>query len=254
MRLLTETERRERDLCSAVTGIVGALADVDPGRAERLAQSIADIGQRNSALSTLAITLAATDPDRAERIAQSVTDEGKRDSALSKIAVALADTDPDRAERLGRSLAGHASVGRIVEALVPVHSDHAERVVQAIPKEKHGDYRLQEDVIAVLAERSADQAESLAKGLVYVTDRAAALRRLAVMHAQTDPDRAKRLAMSIPDPAEVAVALVAVARALADSAPDLAGALVNDAESAVQSIAYDSTRISALARLAEALR
>ena len=88
------------------------LGDVD--LAKRHARSIADEGERASALAGIAKVLAASNPDLAERLARSIADERRKATALIGVAKALAASDPDRAagliadaERAARSIASY---------------------------------------------------------------------------------------------------------------------------------------------------
>jgi hypothetical protein len=82
---------------AALTQVAIAVAAADPGRAERITQSIALSGgsrRRGEALAAVATALAVTDPDRAERLAYAVTDKVGLPQALAGIAAALATARP----------------------------------------------------------------------------------------------------------------------------------------------------------------
>jgi hypothetical protein len=75
------------------------MAATDPGRAERIANSITTDSAKASALCDVARAVAATDPDHAarlftdaERIANSISSEPAKASALRSVANKLAAT------------------------------------------------------------------------------------------------------------------------------------------------------------------
>jgi len=105
-RVIADAERTAQSITDedakpfALAAVAEALAGTDPGRAERIAQSITNA----SALANLAKVLAATDPARAERVARSETHEYSKAESLRDLAEVLAGTDPGRAERIARSI------------------------------------------------------------------------------------------------------------------------------------------------------
>jgi hypothetical protein len=214
----------------ALVRVAEALAATDPGRsarvvtrAERIAASIVDRGQRAAALSYVAEAVAVTDPDRAEHIAGSITDKDWREVALVHVAGTLAVTDPDRAERIAGSITDKdwraSALTRVAEALAATDRERAARLIADVEHVAH----------SILDEDS--------NGL--------ALAEAANALAATDPDRAERIAASITDDKWRATALADVAQALAPTDPDRA-------EHIAQSITDAGKKVSALVRIAEA--
>ena len=193
-RLFDEAEHAARSADSRwrdgeIAGVVAAMAAIDADRAERLAQSIPE-AYRASALAYVVRALAPVDPGRAERVARSITNDCYRDNALAGVALALAPTDLGRAVRLANSISGRS------------------------------------------------------------TDALAALTRVLT---SSDPDGALRLAWSITDQRSRISILASIAVALEVTDPDRAARLVDDAERLAGSITNDGERAMALLDLARVL-
>ncbi|HEX5494485.1 MAG TPA: hypothetical protein VFX70_07945, partial [Mycobacteriales bacterium] len=102
--------------------VAGAVARIDPGRAERIARSVTDSPSQAQALADVAAAVAGTDPDRAEWLARSISDPHWRARAFSGVAGAVVRADPDRARRLAADV---LSTGNWLEVLgVVARLDH----------------------------------------------------------------------------------------------------------------------------------
>ncbi len=178
--------------------------------AERFAQSIAYGAFKARALAAIATAVAGIDPDRAarltadaERAAQSITDSYQKGTVPAEIVKALAAIDPDHAERNAQSITNPypkaEALAAIAAAVAATDPDRAARLTA----DAEG-----------AARRYPDD---------YTKIKASVLARVAGAVAATDPDRAARLtadaeriAQSNTDADEKAMALIHVAKAVAD--------------------------------------
>src|SRR5262249_30982499 len=123
----------------ALAGVAGALAGVDPDRAELIARSITSPLWREWALGDLARALAGVDPDRAALCTHTLTDPVQRSWALARLAGVLADSDLDHARQvLGLLLASPRGVdhlGAVVAVDVAAAAQIADHLLSSWTKE-----------------------------------------------------------------------------------------------------------------------
>ena len=164
---------------TALADLVGAVAGVDPDRAEALALSVTNPAVRAAAVTSLLKAIVATDPDRARAVAQRADTETLTRSITDPEELAvLAD--------LARMLAG-IDAGR-ARTLV----DRAETLARLVADREDQAYvlaGLMESVAAV----DPNRAEALAQSITSPIVKAFALVMLAEALAGTDPGRARAL-------------------------------------------------------------
>lgn len=167
------------------SSFVRGLAKGDVDRAERVALAMPDLRRREIALGTVALWMADSQPERAERLARSLTNTRERDRALDSVAVVGAEADPERAERIARSHpAGWKIMTEVAEYMASASPDRAGELLQ--------------------------DAERAVAGLSS-PDRDVARAHIAVVTAPLDPDRARKVALSVADPATCAETLTTIA-------------------------------------------
>ncbi|WP_019929562.1 hypothetical protein [Nocardia sp. BMG111209] len=229
---------------AALATVAEIIANIDPGRAARLAtavealaRTLPDSGQQADALAGAARVLAGADPERAEALARDNPYEEQRAEALAAVAEKVAATDPDRAGRLAddaETLARDivdagphaAALVELAEAMARIDPDLAETLARTIP-----DLEQQAGALAEIAEAVADidpdRAETLARTIVGPWQ-TYALAGVAEAIAGADPDRAEMLAREFTDPAMRGRVLAALAEAVAGIDPDRAGRLIGE--------------------------
>jgi uncharacterized protein YmfQ (DUF2313 family) len=208
----------------ALMGIAGAMAEVNPAAAERLASTITDPFLRPRALLEIAKVIRTRDPAKAgelladaERLART-TRHPDQDRALEIIAVAtaaaMAKADPAGAERLARTITNPrlqaealAEITKAIRAADPVG---AERLARTISDPRH-----EADALLGIAE------------LVRARDPARAGELLA---------DAERLARTINGPRHEADALLGIAKVIRARDPARAEELLADTERLARSI------------------
>ena len=236
-QLIAEAERIAYSAAEYVrdfplAALAGALAVIDPDRAEDITRSITNDFSRAHALTDIAKTLADTDPDRAERIARSITEDFSKTQALSDIAKTLADTDPARAERIARSITDQSSMATaltwIARTLAPTDPDRAARLIADAERiavastDEATRVNVLADVAEALAASDPDRAERVARSIPDRWVKASVLPLVARTLAGTDAGRAERIVRSWTDETEKAWALANIATTLATTDPDRA--------------------------------
>ena len=268
-QLIAEAERIAYSAAEYVrdfplAALAGALAVIDPDRAEDITRSITNDFSRAHALTDIAKTLADTDPDRAERIARSIPDQSSMATALTWIARTLAPTDPDRAarliadaERIALASTDEATrvnvLADVAEALAASDPDRAERVARSIP-DRWVKASVLPLVARTLAGTDAGRAERIVRSWTDETEKAWALANIATTLATTDPDRAERIARAITDKFSKAWALANIATTVGATDPERAAWLIADAERLAYSAEKVVRRLRGLSRKPEALR
>ena len=201
--------------------IVRAMAEADPGRAERIACMITAQDSRDETLGELAETVAVSDHDSAARIIGMITDPAEQGSAWSSIVWDVAGQDPDLALQVADAI-----------------TDTRERAVAL------------DFAIIRIAERDRDRARQLitdaedaARSIPDYRERERALERLASGAARADAATGQRIASGLADPAQRDSALSTVAQIAALS--DL-----SQAEQIAETIAQPYTRLKTITGIA----
>jgi hypothetical protein len=254
----------ESSKVAALVRLIAVAGATDPDRAVRLSadaeqitQSVADKNPRASSLTQFART-AAGDPDRTARVTYHATWKAQ---ALADIAVALAAADPDNAARLG------TAAGSVAESITDKHSKVSALTAVTVA--------LTTAAVALAdADRAAElcvEAERVAQSITDPSARARALAVIAEIAAASEPGRAVRLCkeaervagsvivkrlsptwVTVPKVqalTAIVTALIAVA-AVVDA--DHSTEISEDAERVAASITKKSSRVRALALVAEA--
>jgi phage gpG-like protein len=227
----------QRRQAEALIGVANRVAAENPRRAtrlfadaERIAQSIINSSEEYQAMELLgeiAAGVAANDPDRAERIAQSITEEYCEAGALIGVANRVAAEDPGRAirlfadaERIAQSITDYAEeygahlLCEIAAEMAALDPSRAERIAQSITEEYYEAGALIGVANRVAAEdpgratRLFADAERVAQSITLMPER---LGDIAAGVAALDPSRAERIAQSISDEMDRAIALTRVA-------------------------------------------
>ncbi|WP_326618817.1 helix-turn-helix domain-containing protein [Streptomyces decoyicus] len=194
--------------------------------AERQARTIENPGARSRILATIAGELIGDDPirsahmfDEAEGIARSIEKLDDKERALADIAPALARASPDRAEFIARTDTRRNSklLADVAVSLASTEPRRAERIACTIPDERD--------------------------------ERVNALARLAKLRVNVDPEDAMRITQALPDGTIKFWALMELAHV--DPRGD--SAALYQAENIAWSIADESQKAEALARVARQL-
>jgi len=235
-RLIDQAEYDARAVgqapAEALTGVVTAVAALDPSRAERIANTPDGTETKACVLAALAKAVATSDPDRAERIANTITSKYQRYRALSAVAAAVAATNPDRAERIAKSITDKdfrwPALSAVAAAVAASDPDRAEHIANTIT-DKYLRLKALSAVAAAVAATNPDRAEYIANTIATNDYRWPALSAVAAAVAATDPDRAERIAYEMANKhnrrsstATLSRALSAVAAAVAATDPDRA--------------------------------
>jgi hypothetical protein len=202
-RIIAEAERiaYENPNDMVISEIVGALAVVDPDRAERTVHFISGPTWKARALAYLALGLAATNPDRAERLAEAIINESVQSWTLAGIAEALVTVDPRRAERIVRSISDEEARARALAGLAAVVASidpesavwiiaDAEGMAEHLGKRKKG---VLVDIAIALATIDPNRAECMARSMDSDDSQVAALSGIAGILASKDAESANRL-------------------------------------------------------------
>ncbi|MEV6160746.1 caspase family protein [Streptomyces sp. NPDC052052] len=200
-RLIDQAEQAastvSRTTEEALAAVVTALADLDPDRAEHIANTAADMVETGSALHALSKAVAASDPGRAEQIANSITSKYHRWRALSAVAAAVAAEDPDRAERIANSVTDKytrfAALGNVAVAVAARYPERAEHIANTIT-DKYTRWRALGAVAVAVAAEDPDRAERIANTITDENLRWSALSAVAVAVAARYPERAEHIA------------------------------------------------------------
>ena len=176
--------------------------------------SISDASRRAEVLASLVESVAGVDSARAEELAASVTDPVEQTAALAALLKVLAGTDPDRA-RLAASRA-EALASSLTE---PIHLAVLADLARTVARIDTGQARA-----------LFDRVETLVGAIADPEDRARVLAWLTPAVATVDQNRAEDMAGSITSPVMKAVALATLAEELAGTDPKRARALVIQAD------------------------
>ena len=250
------SSKDSREQQRILTDIANHVVAIDPDRAEDVARSISDPVSRSHALAQLAAKIARTNLERAQVIAESIEHPGLKANAFLELVEVATSTDRDTvmrlanlAEPIGRAsakpseqaniLIGVAAAlatfdpsrsGQLMRTALPV----AESIID--PQEKA--WALEKAAVAE-AVIDSDWAETIARSVSTktplffawsdpeVSHQSLALGSLARVLALADPDRAERIARSIPDLASQTEVLVDIAERLATvGRTDLANGII----------------------------
>ncbi|MEV0433296.1 hypothetical protein [Nocardia sp. NPDC050413] len=228
----------------ALVGVVRAAADADPDRAEAIAGRILDLEWQASALTSIAWAIAETRSAhaaeltvRARALAGATIDQEQHAETISLVAAAISRFWPERAETLARTvldpkLRADALIHLVRSAgTEPAHDarlvESASELVAAMPDDERRRAMLTH-LIPAIARIDPDRAVGLALRSFDDDWRPGAVTALAVTIANRDPERAETVVASLPPTAQPS-ALVRVAGALADTHPEDAVRLVDDA-------------------------
>ena len=267
-----ELKRRRKNFLPSVSGssgealvrVVSALAESDPDLAENIAGKMTVPSSKAWALKGIAQALAGADPDRAERVAESIAVATARTWALAGIARTLARTDPqravrltDEAERTALKIQDWASravaIDKVRLAVAGTDPERAEHITEEISNSTHHQkHKNISEIAQEMAESDPDRAERIAGGITHEPDRSKALAGVARAVARVDPGRAERIAVDLSDVPDRAKALARVARALVDTDPERALRVFAEAERAGLRINSASEKALVLAEVARA--
>ncbi|MEU4850053.1 helix-turn-helix transcriptional regulator [Streptomyces gilvosporeus] len=193
--------------------------------AERQARTIENPRARSKILATIAGELIGDDPirsahmfDEAEGIARSIEERDDKERTLADIAPALARASPDRAEFIARTAA-------------------------------RWDQKVLADVAVSIAATEPRRAERIAGTIPKRDERVDALARLAKLRVNVDPKDAMRITQDLPDGEIKFWALME----LAHVDPRGESAALYQVEKIAWSIADESQKVKALARVARQL-
>ncbi|MGN2638291.1 hypothetical protein ACTD5D_19270 [Nocardia takedensis] len=210
--------------------VAGAVNGFDTDRAEALVHDLPGNWRPiGDVLANLAAMVAGADADHAVRLAEHV-EALARDrpnpwpvTAFAEVAIVVASSDPERAHRLAER----------AEALARDNPTSQQQLVTTVR-------------LAVMAGTDPERAEALAREIPDLHLQTDILVRMAEVVADTDPERAVRLAdlaealaRDIPDPrkqGELAAVLADVAVAVVTSDPDRATRLADRAEALARDI------------------
>jgi hypothetical protein len=232
--------------------VAGAMTAVDPARAKRLAQSIADKDSKVLALTAVAAALRADDRTRAhellddaERTAGTISDKRARVTALVQVAKTAAASDPARVGRLIATVEREVQGNAAREFKVPKPARAAR--ARATKKTDTADS-------GRVTRHKCWRAQTLA-------DAAPVLAAVAPSHAAELIVEARRTVQSItsddakrPVLISVTMGLFATATALFASDPSGAAWLLAEAESLTRDITSKPMPMAVLVGAAEALR
>lgn len=249
-------------------------AAVDAGRAAQLAFSIRSKRQRSAALTDLATKVASTDPDRvarllseAEAVALSIRfNRYQQSQALTGVARAFAVIDPHQAGRVALSIRSKQEradcLAEIAQAVLTADPDQAERLARAITKKPQRASALAQiarDFPAVGADRVelllAD-AERAAESIFSLYERASVLAQVAFTIARTDPERAERLSLALPDSLQKAHILARIVQAMPPGDPRrerLVADMYQIAKPTADKIRIDNSQLIAVRDIAGAM-
>lgn len=216
-------------------------ADADWDRAVRRARLYTDGYWRAETLCDLTASGAADDTataalvGEAENLARAIPDRAVRAAALGSVARARHPLDAPaaaslfgEAESLARSVPGSTALGSLAIALAPSAPDHALGIAAELPD----NWYAMGEIAKLVAQSRPDQAVHVARS---ISPQTAHLADVATVLAYVDPDGALLLASSLKDARGQADAWVGIARILAETEPDRAVRLLEEAErSAVQ--------------------
>jgi hypothetical protein len=252
----------------ALAALAAAIGRPDFDGAQRVAGEISDEARRMHALGRLVIVTADADWDRAVRrarlftrgywlaetlcdltasaaaddtataalvseaqgLARVVTDRAVRAAALGRVARALLPLDGPaavgifgEAERLARSVPGSTALGSLAVTLATADPDQALSIAAELP----GNWYAMGEIAKLVAPSRPDLAVRVA---LSINPQTAHLADVATALAYADPDGALLLARSLKDGPCQADALAGIARTLAETEPDRAVRLLEEAE------------------------
>ena len=187
----------------ALGSVAKSIIKADPGRAIEIARSITDEDCQQRILAEIATALVITDLERGERLARSLSGAVRKAQALALAASAVAGTNPDRAAWLADDAEATAADDTnakvyVARALSTYDLSRAERIARSITGNDSRIWALGDVAEAAVATGSLDRAENIGRAIPGGEYRAQVLAGIAVKMAPADPDRAERMARSIP--------------------------------------------------------
>ena len=268
-RLIAEAEQ----LASTITdpghraqilaGIASTVAQVDPKhaaalalRADEIAATINDISGRAAA--TVASALTRTGQwQKAESVARMISDPDDLAQALAELAAAITGTDPEQAAKFATEAEKVARAApqrhhrvrmepNVVVALTETREwGHLDQAIQDHYNPADPDPLLASAASALTLAGLSERAEIAARAITSPDTRARALAQLAAAIADTDPDRAAKVAADAEQTARIYTAsrsrpltLAVVATAVAKTRPGGLPTLVRDAENGARESMY----------------
>ena len=203
-------------------------------RAERVARTLADPGQRARALWTLAQAVADDDPQRFCTLIDTATldicsmnPEHKLDWLLEDMAAAAAPLDLNQAEKTAYTI---------------IEADHKAAALAAVAAAARG-------IDTARAVKILGDADDIARTITSTYPRDTALAKVSLRLFACDPNRGERAARAITDPGRRATALANLAEA-ATSDPQRAARLLADANRIARDDPSEDARVAALVGIA----